>query len=97
VTGGPNEVKTSMDAKVTLLTTLGLLLLKHVRLMLVVDEVDNWGPRVLVVDIVTKTRSVDDGKLDFELLLLELGLDNLNFGEFVELLEVASGVVFGRG
>jgi hypothetical protein len=97
VTGGPDEVQASVNAKVALLAALGLLLLNHVRLMLVVNEVDNWRPRVAVVDIVTKAGGVDDGKLDLELLLLELGLDDLDLGKFVELLVVASVVVFGRG
>ena len=86
-----------MNAKVAFLATLGLLLLNHVRLMLVVNEVDNGRPGVAVVDIVTKARRVDDGKLDFELLLFEFGLNDLDLGEFVELLMVASVVVFGRG
>jgi hypothetical protein len=41
VAGRPDEVQASMDAKVTLLAALGLLLLDHVRLMLVVNEVDD--------------------------------------------------------
>src|SRR6266702_2535882 len=71
-----------MNAKVTLLAALGLLLLNHVRFMLVVNEVDNRRPRVPVVDIVAKARSVDDGELDLELLLLKLGLDYLDLSEF---------------
>ena len=86
-----------MNAKVTLLAALGLLLLNHVRFMLVVNEVDNRRPRVPVVDIVAKARSVDDGELDLELLLLKLGLDYLDLSEFVELLMVATAIVFGRG
>ena len=96
MTGGPDEVQASMNAKITLLAALGLLLLNHVRLMLVVNEVDNRRPRVPIVDVVTKARGVNDSKLDLELLLLKLGLDNLDLSQFVQLLVVASAVVFCR-
>ena len=96
MTGGPDEVQASMNAKIALLAALGLLLLNHVRLMLVVNEVDNRRPRVPIVDVVTKARGINDSKLDLELLLLKLGLDNLDLSQFVQLLVVASAVVFGR-
>ena len=96
MTGGPDEVQARVNAKVALLAALGLLLLNHVRLMLVVNEVDNRRPRVPIVDVVTKARGVNDSKLDLKLLLLELGLDDLDLSQFVQLLVVASAVVFGR-
>jgi hypothetical protein len=65
--------------------------------MLVVNEVDDGRPRVAVIDIVTKTWRVDDGELDLELFLLELSLDDLDLRELVELLVVASVVIFRRG
>ncbi len=63
--------------------------------MLVVDKVHNRRPRVAVVDIVAKAGRVNDSELDLELLLLKLGLDDLNLGKLVELLVVPFGVVFG--
>lgn len=72
-----------MHPEVNLLLALGLLLLAHVRLMLIVNEVDDGCPRVAVVDIVTEPRGVDDGELRLELLLLELCLDDLNLGKLV--------------
>jgi hypothetical protein len=39
--GRPDEIQASVDTKVTLLAALWLLLLDHVRLMLVVNEVDD--------------------------------------------------------
>jgi hypothetical protein len=92
--GRPNEVQTSVNTKITLLAALGLLLLNHVGLMLVVNEVDDGRPRVAVVDIVTETGGVDYGELDLELFLLELSLDDLDFRELVELLVVAPAVIF---
>ena len=86
-----------MDAHVELLATIWLLLLAHVALVLVIDKVDDGGPRVLVVDIVAKPRGVDDCKLDPELFLLEFGLDDIDLGVLVlELLCVSIGIVAGR-
>ena len=86
-----------MDTKITLLAALGLLLLNHVRLMLVVNEVDDGRPRVAVVDVVAETGGIDYGELDLELFLLELSLDDLDFRELVELLVVTSVVIFRSG
>jgi len=94
MTGRPDEVQASVDTKITLLAALGLLLLNHVRLMLVVNKVDDGRPRVAVVDVVTKTGRVDDCELDLELFLLKLSLDDLDFRELVELLVVTSAVIF---
>jgi hypothetical protein len=91
--GRADKVQARVDAKVSLLPTVGLLLLAHVRLVLVIDKVDDRGPRVAVVDIVAKAGGVDDGELDFELLLLELGLDDFDLGQLVELLDVPARVV----
>ena len=96
MTGRPDKIQASVDPKITLFTALGLLFLDHVRLMLVVNKVDNGRPRVAVIDIVSKAGSVDDSEFDLELLLLELSFDDFNFGKLVELLVVASVVVFRR-
>jgi len=85
-----------VNTKVGLLLALGLLLLTHVRFMLVVYEFNNGEPGVTVVDIVPKARCIDNGKLDFELALLKLGLDDFNLSELVQLLVMTLAVVFGR-
>ena len=90
MSSGPDEVEAGVNAQVDFLLALGLLLLPHISLMLVVNEVDDRCPRIPVIDVVTESGSVDDGKLDLELLLLELSLDNFNLGELVELLEVTT-------
>jgi len=71
-----------------------LLFLTHVGFMLVVNEFDNGEPRVTVVDVVTKSRGVNDCELDLELTFLKLSLDNFDFSKLVELLVVASVVFF---
>jgi hypothetical protein len=51
-----------MDTEINLVLATGLLLLKHVGLVLVVEELDDGLPRVAVVDIVTEARSVNDSQ-----------------------------------
>lgn len=64
MTGGADEVQASVDTEVDLVISAGLLLLQHVRLVLIVEELDDWHPGVAVVDIVSETRGVDDGQAD---------------------------------
>ena len=64
--------------------------------MLVVNELNDWEPRIAVVDIVSKSRGINDRKFDLELTFLKLGLDNLDFSQFIQLLVVTSSVVFSR-
>ena len=92
-----DEVQARMNAEVDLVLALRLLLLAHVRLVLVVDEVDDGRPRVAVVDVVAEAGRVDDGELRLELLLLELRLDDLDLGQLVELLLVPLRVVLRSG
>ena len=97
VNRGTDKVQASVNPEVNRLLPLRMLLLAHVRLVLVVDEVDDGGPRVAVVDVVAEAGGVDDRQLRLELLLLELGLDDLDVRQLVELLLVAPGVVLVRG
>ena len=60
-----NEVQTGVDTEVDLVLTAGLLLLKHVRLVLVVEELNDGHPRVAVVNIVAESGSVDNGQADY--------------------------------
>lgn len=64
--GRANEVETSVDSEVDLVLAAGLLLLQHVRLVLVIEELDDGHPRITVVDIVTESRGVDNGETDCE-------------------------------
>ena len=83
-----------MNPQVSFLVSLWLLLLTHISFMLVVNKLDDWKPRVAVVDIVSKPGGINDGEFDLELTFLKLGLDNFDLGQFVQLFIVASGVVF---
>lgn len=60
--GRADEVQAGMNTEINLVLTAGLLLLKHVRLVLVVEELDNGLPRIAVVDIVTEAGGVNDSQ-----------------------------------
>lgn len=60
--GRADEVQAGMNTQINLVLTAGLLLLKHVRLVLVVEELDDGLPRIAVVDIVTEAGGVNDSQ-----------------------------------
>ena len=62
VSGGADEVQTGVHTHVDLVGTAGLLLLEHVRLMLVIQELDNGLPGVTVVDIVSEAGGINNGQ-----------------------------------
>lgn len=66
VAGRADEVQAGMDTEIDLVLSTGLLLLKHVRLVLVVEELDDGLPGVAVVDIVAKAGGVDNGQSDWK-------------------------------
>lgn len=75
-----DEEQARVNTQIALLLTLRLLLLTHVNLMLVINEIDNRCPGVAVVDIVTEPGSVDNSEFDLERLFLKFGLDDLDLG-----------------
>lgn len=64
VASGTDEVETGVHTQIDLVRTAGLLLLKHVGLVLVIQELDDGLPRVTVVDIVAKSRGINDRQTD---------------------------------
>ena len=83
-----------MNPQVRFLVSLGLLFLTHVSFMLVINELNDGKPRVAVIDIVSKSGGVNDGEFDLELTFLKLSLNNFDLSQFIQLLVVASAVVF---
>src|SRR5690348_12960838 len=77
---GSDEEQARVNAQVALLEPFRLLLLPHVNLMLVIDKVDDGGPRVAVVDIVAESGGVNHGQLDFERLFFQFGFDDFHLG-----------------
>ena len=88
-----DEVETGMNTEIDLVLSSRLLLLKHVGLVLVIKEFDYRQPRVSVVDIIPKARSIDDGQPDLEELLFQLGFGDLDLDSFVNLFGVTTLVV----
>lgn len=77
VTGGPDEVETSMNSHVNFVLPLRLLFLLHIKLVLVFNKIDNGCPTLVIVDIVTETGSVDNSKFNLESLLFKFCFDNV--------------------
>ena len=73
VAGWADEVEAGMHTKVDLVLTARLLLLKHIRFVLVIEELDDGHPRVAVVDIVAKARSVDNRQSHYRRHYVSLG------------------------
>lgn len=59
-----DEIETSVDTQVDFVHPSWLLLLEHVRFVLIIQEFDNGHPRVAVVHVVPKARSVNDCQTD---------------------------------
>lgn len=66
VASGSDEVQASVDTKVNLVLTAGLLLLKHIRLVLVIQELDDGHPGISVVHVVAKAGGINDSQADYE-------------------------------
>ena len=92
-----DKVQRSVNTHVALLHALRLLFLPHIELVLIVHKVNDGRPRVPVVNVVSKTGSVDHCELDLEGFLFKFRLNDVNLGKLVQLLHVAPVVVFGRG
>lgn len=61
MTRGSNEIKTSMYSKINSTFTGGLLFLSHEALMLIIEELIDGHPTIMIVDIITETRGINDG------------------------------------
>jgi hypothetical protein len=65
VAGGADEVQAGMHTHVNFIRAAGLLLLQHVRLMLVIEELNDGLPGVTVVDIVSEAGGINDSQADY--------------------------------
>jgi hypothetical protein len=64
---GSDKVQAGVNTEVNLIGTAWLLLLEHVGLVLVVQELNNGHPRVAVVDIVTKAWGINNSQTNWEI------------------------------
>ena len=88
-----DEVQAGMHTEVDLVVSARLLLLEHVRLVLVVNKVDERDPAVAVIHIVAKAGRVDNREVHTELLFLQLGTDHIDLDSLVELRHMALRIV----
>jgi hypothetical protein len=65
VSSWADEIQARVDTHVNLVCSAGLLLLQHVRLMLVIQELDNRLPGIAVVDVVTKSGGINNGQANY--------------------------------
>ena len=65
VAGGADKVQASVHTQVDLVRAAGLLLLQHVALVLVVQELDDGLPRVAVVDVVAEAGGVNNCQANY--------------------------------
>jgi hypothetical protein len=64
-----DKVQAGVDTEVNLIGTAWLLLLEHIGLVLVIQELNDGHPRVAVVDIVSKAWGINNGQTNWELNL----------------------------
>lgn len=62
VSSGADEVQASVHTHVNLVGTAGLLLLEHVGLVLIIQELNNGLPRVAIVDVVAEAGGINNGQ-----------------------------------
>lgn len=88
-----NEVQAGVYSQIDLLGSLWLLLLEHVALVLIVQELNDRLPAVPVVHVVSKAGGVDDSQADLEELLFQLCLGDLDLDGLVHLLSMTAAMV----
>ena len=73
--GRLDEVDTGMDAVVHNVHAVDLVLSFEVGIESLLDVLDNWPPRVIVVDEVTEARGIDNSQAQADAILLDVGAD----------------------
>lgn len=87
VAGWLDEVDACVDAVVNNVHAVDLVLCVEISIEALLDVLNNWTPRCIIVDKVTKARSVNDGKAQTDAILLNVradGLDGDGLGNDVE-------------
>lgn len=66
MSGGSDEVQASVHTHIDLVRAAGLLFLQHVRLMLIVEELNDGLPGVAIVDVVPESGGIDHRQANYE-------------------------------
>lgn len=75
VASGLNEIDTGMDSIIDNVHAVDLVLRFQVRIVSLFDVFHDWAPRVVIVDEVSETGSVNHGQTQAHAILLNIGAD----------------------
>lgn len=78
VASGLDEVNTSVDTVVDNVAAVNLVLSLEVGVETLLDVLDNWAPRVVVVDKITEAGGIDDAQAETDTVLLNVGAGGLD-------------------
>lgn len=78
VTSRLDKVDACMNAVIDNVHAVDLVLGIKVGIETLLNVVDNWAPGLVVVDKVTETRGIDNGKTQADTIFLKLGGDGLD-------------------
>lgn len=95
VAGGLNEEDAGMDAVVYNVDAVDLVFSIEISIKALFDVVDNWTPRFVVVDKITKARGIDNGQPQADTGLLNIGADRLDSDGLRDDVEAGSLALLG--
>lgn len=96
VAGGLDEENASVDAVVNNVHAVDLVLGIEVCVISSLNIVDNGAPRLVIVDKVTKSGSVDDSQAETDTSLLNIGADGLNLNSLGNDVQARALALSGR-
>ena len=96
VTGGLDEVDTGVDAVVNDVAAVDLVLGLEVGVVALLDVLDNWAPRVIVVDEITEAGGVDNAQAETDTVLLNIGAGGLDRHGLGDNIGVGTGALLRR-
>lgn len=94
--GGLDEENASVDAVVNNVHAVDLVLGIEVCVISSLNIVDNGAPRLVIVDKVTKSGSVDDSQAETDTSLLNIGADGLNLNSLGNDVQARALALSGR-
>lgn len=95
VAGWLNEEDAGMDAVVHNVDTVDLIFSIEVGIKALLDVVDNWTPRFVVVHKITKARGIDNSQPQADTSLLNIGADRLDSDGLRDDVEAGSLALLG--
>lgn len=76
--GGLDKVDTGMDAVIDDVCTVDLVFSLQVSIVSLLNVLHNRAPRIIVVDKITKSRSVDNSQAETHAVLFDISADGLD-------------------